>query len=127
MSGHRAVLVDVDGTVTAKTYGTINLDTLTEATQTRYVDCVLVRSLGDSDITLDAWVDDEGLLNGSKPNPVASQMIASLSGRECQMLHGIVLFVSCDRTTGESIGLTAEHQESLVAMGEILSKLLAQV
>ncbi len=25
MSGHRAVLVDVDGTVTAKTYGTINL------------------------------------------------------------------------------------------------------
>lgn len=102
MSGHRAVLIDVDGTITAETYDSINLDTLTSALEVRYVDCVRVRPLDrDHTATLDAWVDDEGLFN-SPPNPVASQMIAMLAGRPCQQLHGRVLFAVGETNTGES-------------------------
>lgn len=126
MTGHHAVLVHVDGTVTAETYDTINLATLTEATGARYVDCVRVRRLGDSDLTLDAWVDDEGLLNGSQPNPVAAHMVAALADCECQMLSGRVLFVTGDSTTGESLGLSQEHQGALVEMGRIVNTLLAR-
>lgn len=128
MIDHLAVLVGVDGTVTAKTYDAINLDTLTEATQTRYVDCVQVRMLDEAGtVTLDAWVDDEGLINGSEPNPVASHMIAALSGRESQLLCGRILFTACDRTTGESIGLPQEAQKALVEMGGVVAALLARV
>lgn len=127
MTDHHAVLVDVDGTVTAETFDIINLATLTGATQAKYVDCVQVGTFGDSDITLDAWVDDEGLLNSSAPNPVASQLVAALSSRESQMLYGRVLFLACDRTTGESIGVSQKHQEAMVAMGRFLAGQLTEV
>jgi len=127
MTGHHAVLVDVDGTVTAETFDAIDLDTLTSALDVRYVDCVQVRPLKrDRAVTLDAWVDDEGLFN-SPPNPVASQLIAVLSERPCQQLYGRVLLAACDHATGESIGLSAENQEGLVAMGGLLARLLARV
>lgn len=127
MTGHHAVLVDVDGTVTAETFDAIDLDTLTSALDVRYVDCVQVRPLKrDRAVTLDAWVDDEGLFN-SPPNPVASQLIAVLSERPCQQLYGRVLLAACDHATGESIGLSAENQKGLVAMGGLLARLLARV
>lgn len=121
MTGHRAVLVDVDGTVTAETFDAINLDTLTGALDVRYVDCVQVCSLNER-VTLDAWVDDEGLFN-SPPNPVASQLVAMIAERPCQQLHGRVLFAYCDSTTGESMGLSAENQKRLVNMGQMLAGL----
>ncbi|MEW1938446.1 UNVERIFIED_ORG: hypothetical protein EDC92_12020 [Dietzia maris] len=125
MTGHHAVLVDVDGTVTAETFDAINLDTLTSALDVRYVDCVQVQPLNCTNTaTLDAWVDDEGLFN-SPPNPVASKMIATLAESSCQMLYGRVLFATGDLTTGESIGLSVEKKDQLVVMGSLLARLLA--
>lgn len=126
MTGHRAVLVDVDGTITAPTFDAIDLETLTGALDVRYVDCVQVRALDrDQSATLDAWVDDEGLFN-SPPNPVASQMIAMLADRPCQQLHGRVLFATCETATGESVGLSAENQKRMVDLGGLVAGLLAR-
>lgn len=47
-----------------------------------------------------------------------------LSERTCQQLYGRVLLDAGAHTTGESICLSAEDQEGLVAMGGLLARLL---
>lgn len=63
MTAHRGVLVEPDGTVSIETFDSVDLEALRTTVGARYVDVVRVASLGGADdLTLDAWVDDEGLL-----------------------------------------------------------------
>ena len=81
MTAHRGVLVEPDGTVSIETFDSVDLEALRTTVGARYVDVVRVASLGGADdLTLDAWVDDEGLFT-AEFNPVASFMVAACWGR----------------------------------------------
>jgi len=60
----------------------------------------VVRLDGD----IDMWVDDEGLLNGSKPN-----LLMARNGEVIAQINGNVFFASADEE-GETIGLTDEQK-----------------
>ncbi|MCT2301155.1 DUF3846 domain-containing protein [Dietzia cinnamea] len=124
MTAHRGVLVEPDGTVSIETFDSVDLEALRTTVGARYVDVVRVASLGGAeDLTLDAWVDDEGLFT-AEFNPVASFMVASLLGATCQRFHGKMLFVAGNTTTGDSVGLPAVTEKALVDLGEYLAKSL---
>lgn len=122
MTAHRGVLVEPDGTVTIETFDAIDLEALRTTVGARYVDLVRVANLDEADdLTLDAWVDDEGLFT-AEFNPVASFMVASLLGATCQRFHGKMLFVAGNTTTGDSVGLPTVTEKSLVDLGKFLAK-----
>lgn len=124
MTAHRGVLVEPDGTVTVKSFDAVDLEALTSTVGARYVDLVRVAPIaGAEHLSLDAWVDDEGLF-AAEHNPVATYMVAMLAGRPCQRFHGNMLFVAGDITTGDSVGLPAECEKTLLEMGKHLALVL---
>lgn len=124
MTAHNGVLVDPDGTVTTATFDAVDLEALRAAVGARYVDVVRVARLDEAnDLTLDAWVDDEGLFH-AEFNPVASVMVASLLGAPCQRFHGKMLFVAGNTATGDSVGLPQVTQQALADMGKYLATTL---
>ena len=63
---------DADDSALAALYAAIN---------TRIVECFVARDGRDNrGPHVDAWMDEEGRINGSEPNPVASGVIAYLRG-----------------------------------------------
>lgn len=124
MTAHRGVLVEPDGTVTVKSFDTVDLEALTSTVGARYVDLVRVAPVADADhLSLDAWVDDEGVFN-AEHNPVATHMVATLAGRPCQRFHGNMLFVAGDINTGDSVGLPSDSEKELLEMGKHLALVL---
>lgn len=88
---------------------------------------------GGKKTAVDAWMDEEGRINGSQPNYPASQVIASLSGvieadvlsdplslirqmmQEPRLLHyGNILLTGFNITTGDMINIPAPVLAQLI-------------
>lgn len=85
--------VSVDGTVEVLELKQPTLKFLRDTIGCQYVD---VLRLSDS---VDCWIDDEGLLNGSEPN-----VFGSLLAGTDQVIHGTMLFASTN-SDGDTVGL----------------------
>lgn len=85
---------DADGSTLYAMYGALGVN---------FVDVVSVSP------ALDCWIDDEGRLNGSPVNLVASAMVMTLSGRDIGApLCGPVLFTGAPDRSGDVTGLAEE-------------------
>ncbi len=59
----------------------LGLQSLYEHINCRMVECFAVRASGVRETHVDAWMDEEGRINGSGPNFAASAVIAHLAGQ----------------------------------------------
>lgn len=83
------------------------LDAAYKAIGCTAVDRVCVIHTGPGRHGMDMWVDDEGLLNGAKPNIVAGTMLYTLTNREqSQPIMGDVIFTGGCDSEGDSLPLT---------------------
>jgi hypothetical protein len=104
-----ALLVRADATVEAVALpGEDNLPAMYAAIGCTTVDAVEVRP------GLDAWIDDEGLINGSEPNSPATA-IARWYGAQCTDLYGPVLFTGGTDAEGNTRALSETWQRHIRA------------
>ncbi|WP_042376512.1 DUF3846 domain-containing protein [Gordonia alkanivorans] len=120
--------------VTLHTENDSMLAALYRSIECRTVECMTTRSTGDIDTHVDVWLDEEGRINGSSPNFLASAVIASqmgrlpvvnphtvteMVGRDPGMLHyGVALFAGFDARTGDIADIpedVVDHARSVVA------------
>lgn len=117
--------IDVDGTLSDLPLQVVDgscLRDLQAALDVRTVDVVQVRDIpGPDPRVLDAWVDDEGLFT-SPPNWVGTALIDFLGGRLSQTLHGPMLLLASDPTTGESHSLPAQVRADLTRLAQALGQ-----
>lgn len=70
---------------------------------------------------VDLWVNDEGLYR-CEPNPVVTVMAHALSGRDLsQPLFGPAVFTGGVDDEGETLGLSEDQQQTLVAAAEFMA------
>lgn len=93
------ITVRPDGTFTEKyVKGAVGIETLHEEIGCDRVDYVALTNV------LDMWLDDEGMINGSQVNELAT-FIAYLYGLTHQAYFGTAVIAGHDRE-GETIGLS---------------------
>lgn len=114
----RVVVVGVDGIARPDLWvldaGHDCLSHLQEAVE-GLVDCVALAP------HVDLWVNDEGLYR-CEPNPVVTVMAHALSGRDLsQPLFGPAVFTGGVDDEGETLGLSEERQQTLVAAAEFMA------
>ncbi|MGW5741561.1 DUF3846 domain-containing protein [Amycolatopsis sp. NPDC003861] len=118
MTGIPVLLITPLGDITDEVIGTEE-DGSTLSGMYRLIECqtVSVVSLKGG---FDMWVDDEGVLNGSIPNPFAT-FVAVLLGAPPQYYFGNALFAGFD-TEGNTTCLT-DDQRAVIhsALSEIMS------
>lgn len=115
MGTFRAIKIDTDGTVAEHQWDAAeqSLGHLQGAVG-GYVDVVALAP------DLDMWLNDEGLINGSGINPVATAL-AREQGMTHQPYAGtVVLTGGCDQS-GATLPLTPERLESLLTRCQALA------
>lgn len=96
---------------------------------------------GDKHTAVEAWMDEEGRINGSEPNLYASMVIGVLSGnvtadraalgwiyfgnRPAEVHFGDILLLGDDPDAGETISLPAPVVDILLSGEEVLPRAAA--
>lgn len=128
----KMVKFDVHGNVSIVEMNPASEDTLgflRKQIGCNYVDCV---TAVHRDPVVDMWIDDEGMLNGSRPNYLATWAvnllrIAHMEEHEpvlmMQMFYGDVVFAASNEH-GETLGLSDKVAEKLAYLGHKMGGIL---